>query len=320
MLPIQHELDGIGIESIHPSTIYNKERELAQDFVEEHPCSGGLDPCPLSGVSRHDILFSKWGQQYAFCPETWNLSLTSMPDAATVHAYFYTSKLAEYRASEDYQRIANRLRTPLWRSQLNWIESRIYLHMQKDRVRLADWGTKFAGWHAILSQSPAIADLTVCEPLPPVIADDDGSTFDVICLQDAFQRTITPKVLMQQIYERLQPGGLLILACRSGTGFDILSLREHSDSIFPYDHICLPSPGGMESLLTSMGFEVLETTTPGLLDMQLIRKGELPRDQLFQRYLKDTVPESDDAQIQTFLAHMRLSSHLRVVARKISRM
>ncbi len=316
MLPIQHELDGIGIESIHPRTIYNKERELAQDFVEEYPCSGGLEPCPMSRNPRHDVLFSKWGQQYAFCPDTWNLSLASMPDEQTVHAYFHESGLATYRACEDYQRIATRLRTPLWRSQLNWIESRIYLYLQKDGINLADWGTKFGGWKTILGQSPAIAKLMVSEALPPVITDDDGSPVDVICLQDAFQRAINPQDLIHRIHERLKPEGLLILSCRSGTGFDILSLREHSDSIFPYDHICLPSPRGMEALLQENGFEVLETTTPGLLDMQLIRNGELPPDQLFQRYLKETLPESEDAGIQEFLARMKLSSHLRVVARK----
>ena len=316
MLPISHDLDQIGIDSIHPKNIYNKERELARDFVEEHPCSGGLEPCPISATTRHEVLFSKWGQQYAFCPDTWNLTLAAMPDDKTIHAYFFTSELAKYRASEEYQRIATRLRTPLWRSQLNWIESRIYRYLQQDRVSFADWGTKLTGWQEVLEKSPAIAKLEICAPLPPVVASDHASSYDVICLQDAFQRATHPQHLLQKIQERLTPQGLLILSCRSGTGFDILSLREHSDSIFPYDHICLPSPKGMENLLQENGFEVLETTTPGLLDMQLIRNGELPPDQLFQRYLKESLPISEDAEIQAFLARMKLSSHMRIVARK----
>jgi hypothetical protein len=130
-----------------------------------------------------------------------------------------------------------------------------------------------------------------------------------------FQRATQPKRIIQCLKGRLNPKGLIILSCRSGAGFDILSLRENSDSIFPYDHICLPSPRGIQTLLESSGYEVLEITTPGLLDMQLIRDGKLPRDQLFQRYLKESVSVTEDAEIQAFLARMKLSSHLRVVAR-----
>lgn len=316
MLPIRQESAQIGIESLHPQAVYDKERRLAQNFVEEYPCSGGISPCPVSGRPRNEVLFSKWGQQYAFCPETWNLCLASMPDKQTVHAYFFESALAEYRKSEQYQGIATRLRTPLWQSQVEWIEELIYLYMYKDKVRFADWGTKFTGWPQVLADSTAISHLSICQPLPPVAVDDDGERFDVICLQDAFQRETEPKRLIEHLNGRLHPGGLIILSCRSGTGFDVLSLRERSDSIFPYDHICLPSPGGLESLLVSSGFKLLEMTTPGLLDMQLIRNGSLPPDQLFQRYLKESVPETEDGEIQAFLARMKLSSHLRIVARK----
>ncbi len=281
-----------------------------------HPCSGGLEPCPISNENRNHILFSKWGQQYAFSPTDWNLSLASMPDPQTLHSYFHASPLARFRATPHFQTMATGLRQPLWCRLRQWLENRIETYMPGRTVSLADWGTKFTGWAAYLAESASIHRFSVCDPLPPVKPMDKEDGYDAILLQDALQRTPHPAALLASTWKRLENGGILIITCRSGTGFDILSLRENSESIFPYDHICLPSPKGLEGLLASSGYEILECSTPGVLDMQLIREGRLPADQLFQRYLREALSPDDDDRIQAFLGSMKLSSHLRVIARK----
>lgn len=306
----------IFLDSLHPKDIYSEELRLAKEFVMGHPCSGGLDPCPISNEKRHDILFSKWGQQYAFSPTDWNLSLASTPDPQTLHSYFYASPLARFRATPHYQTMATERRQPLWCRLRQWLETRIQTYIPGKTVSLADWGTKFTGWAEYLAESASINRFSVCEPLPPVQPADQDDAYDVILLQDALQRAQNPAALLAKTRERLKNGGILIVTCRSGTGFDILSLRENSASIFPYDHICLPSPKGLESILRASGYEILESSTPGLLDMQLIREGRLPADQLFQRYLRDALSPDDDDKIQAFLGTMKLSSHLRVIARK----
>jgi len=306
-------------EQLHPDAVFDKERRLAKEFVMDYPAGSRIDPCPVSGNQREEILFSKWGQQYAICPETWTLSLAALPHSEVLYQYFHGSSLAQYRASQEYQHMASRLRQELWQSEWDWHESKIYQYLGKASVSLAEWGAKFAGMIEMLRAARNIHTLGVIEPLPPLSEQNADGSFDVICLYDAFQREILPAKLLQRIQSKLNSGGLLFIACRCGSGFDILTLREHSDSIFPFDHVCLPSPKAIEGLMIQEGFDVLELTTPGLLDMPIISKGRIPRDHYFQRFLAQTLPEEQYGEFQQFLQKFLLSSHLRVVARKKGR-
>ena len=132
------------------------------------------------------------------------------------------------------------------------------------------------------------------------------------------QRAVRPQELLERISQKLRLGGLLIVSCRAGSGFDILTLREASESIFPLDHILLPSPKGIQVLLVQAGFDVLELTTPGLLDMKYVKRAKenIPKDQYFQRYIVEHGDEFFLERMQGFLQRNNLSSHLRCVARK----
>jgi len=70
----------VHLEDIHPDRIYQKELSLAKEFVVNMNSLSKLDPCPISGFERHEVLFEKWGQRYVFCPQTWSLCLGNLPD------------------------------------------------------------------------------------------------------------------------------------------------------------------------------------------------------------------------------------------------
>ena len=74
----------------------------------------------------------------------------------------------------------------------------------------------------------------------------------------------------------------------------------------------------MSLLLKQVGFELLELSTPGLLDVQLMgRAGDrIPMHQYFQRYITSQCDEKVLERLQGFLQQNNLSSHLRVVAQK----
>jgi len=186
-----------------------------------------------------------------------------------------------------------------------------------DSYRLIDWGPKISGWVEKLNDSNFISEYIVAEPLPPVHPNGYAKEADVILLFDVIQRYTHPDVLLSSVYKALKPGGLLLLTCRSGVGFDILTLAGESESIFPLDHISLPSPQGIKILLDNSKFEILELTTPGLLDVQLVQNAgeKIPVNQRFQRYLM-TRDEHVKERFQGFLQQNNLSSHLRVVAKK----
>jgi len=306
-------------EDIHPDFIFGKERDLAMAFVVDLKLSQEIQPCLACGTPREEILFEKWGFQYAICPNTWSLSLTTLPEKQKIQNYFYLSDLSRFRASSDYQNVVSKKRKDLWERQLGWIEGRISRYLGNEKYTVIDWGGKFVGWIEFLDTASFVEQLFIQDSLPPINNETEkNDPVDIICLIDALQRETNPHNLLQRIADKLKPGGLLIASCRAGSGFDIVTLRENSESVFPLDHIFLPSPQGMQLLVEQAGFEVMELTTPGLMDMKYIQNAhdKIPIDQYFLRYIMKNGDELLLERMQGFLQRNNLSSHLRCVARR----
>lgn len=319
---IRHEFSDASTkeEDIHPSALYNREHILAERFVKNHPlpADAAIEPCPVSGLNRREILFEKWGVEYAFCPKTWSISMVAKPAEGVLNEYFHTSDLARYRATEEYQRTVSQTRKELWTNWLEWIENRLFRYLRKEAYSIIDIEPKNLGWVEMLSRANFVCDLSVSSPIPPIKESENINNADVVTLMDVLQRNFEPDTYLTKAYEKLKPGGVLLGVCRSGPGFDILTLRGESDSIFPYDHVTLPSPEGLELALQRCGFESLEVSTPGLFDADLVfkQKDRIPKDQYFQRYLAASLGERGANRLQAFLQANGLSSHLRFVARK----
>jgi hypothetical protein len=98
-------------------------------------------------------------------------------------------------------------------------------------------------------------------------------------------------------------------------------LWDQSKSISPPHHINLLSTEGLEKLVQRVGFRVEEIVTPGKLDVDIVRNMlienpalPLPR---FASYLLQRRDAETWQVFQEFLQKHRLSSHVRVVARKV---
>lgn len=317
---IRHEVfaPSVQVNDLHHNSVYQRELSLAKAFVTSLPQSLSIDPCPVSGFERHEVLFEKWGRRYALCSKTWSLCLGALPDEKTLHLYFHDSDLARYRRSSDYQETFTQMRKDLWTSQVEWVEGRVRRYMGMDTYKLVDWGPRMQGWVNNMGSALFVSDYIVADPLPPVEPCGRPENADIALLFDIIQRFKRPKELLEKVFKGMNPGGLLLLSCRSGSGFDVLTLAGESDSIFPLDHICLPSPQGMSLLLEQAGFEILELSTPGLLDVQLVNRASerIPLNQYLQRYVTSQCGDKVLERLQGFLQQNNLSSHLRVVAKK----
>ena len=306
-------------KKIHPNEIFSTEQRYAKNFVNAANFRQDIQACPFCDNKREEILFEKWGLQYALCLSDWSVGLAFLPDEDLVRQYFHDSPLAAFRASKEYQDSVTRERNYIWESLIDWIEGRIGRYIGNDQYRVVDWGSKFVGWLEALQKASFIDQFWTSEPLPPIVSGKkDDDTVDVICLIDVIQRQTDPLGLISNVHQNLEPGGILLLTCRSGPGFDILTLREHSESIFPLDHISLPSPKGLKTLLQNAGFEIMELTTPGMLDVSYVKKSieNVAQEQYFQRYFFSQADQHTLERFQGFLQQNNLSSHIRCIAKK----
>lgn len=321
---IQHEVQdaSIRIDDLHPDATYPEEQRLAEDFVR---CKApaplpGVAPCPVSGTPRHEIFFERFGRDYALCPKTWTVALASEPDPEALTRYFHTSDLARFRASDTYQANVAKRRAHLWDSQMEWVGQRLRRHLGPGRFTVLDWGPKAAGRLSLLQAADFVSDLFVVDPLPPLTPTPPTKPCEVVLLFDALQRFWHPATLLRRISDHMAPGGLLFLTLRSGSGFDVLTLGGRNTTIFPFDHVCLPSVAGLHLLADQAGFEMLELTTPGQLDVSIVeqRRDSIPLSQYFQRYVMSQGDEALQERLQAFLQRNNLSSHIQAVVRKKS--
>ena len=161
------------------------------------------------------------------------------------------------------------------------------------------------------------------ETIESSIEDIDFSTqkFDVIVNFEVIEHLFSPTEFLLQLKNVLNDGGLLILSCPNGMGFDIQLLKEKSSAI-DHEHLNYFNPHSMSLLLRDCGYRVLDVFTPGKLDAELVRKkilsGEflLKDDNFIKQMLIDHWNKLGN-NFQEFLVNQNMSSNMWAIAQKI---
>jgi len=149
---------------------------------------------------------------------------------------------------------------------------------------------------------------------------DEVGEVDVVVAFEVIEHIFEPAQFVAQCYRLLKPGGLMVLSCPNGLGFDIAVLGKLSWAI-DAEHVNLFNPASLSGLLSRSGFEVLAATTPGRLDAEFVHDAavrgdiDLAGNPFLSRVLVDEW-ERLGWPFQQFLATHELSSHLWIAAIK----
>ena len=149
---------------------------------------------------------------------------------------------------------------------------------------------------------------------------DATSLFDVVANFEVIEHLFAPVDFVGHMTCLLKPGGIMMVACPNGQGFDIETLGVVSNTV-DHEHLNYFNPQSLAALLMQCGLEILESFTPGKLDAELVRNkilaGEF--DVTKQPFLKKILVdewENYGEGFQNFLIQQGLSSNMWIVARK----
>jgi SAM-dependent methyltransferase len=160
-------------------------------------------------------------------------------------------------------------------------------------------------------------------PKDMIIYDDMSLIEEKVHVFTAFEvldRIFAPAEFIKEAHRVCRSGGLFFLTTNTISGFEYQMLGDKSPRLHPPDRINLLSIEAIHNRLTESGFEVIELSTPGRLDVEIVRNAlesnpEISTPEFF-KYIFKNRDERTWHSFQDFLQQNRLSSYIRVAARR----
>lgn len=148
----------------------------------------------------------------------------------------------------------------------------------------------------------------------------DLGMFDVIIASDILDRVADLRVFIDSLEKILAPGGVAFITCPVSSGFEVQTLWDLSPSVLPPDKLNIPSIKGLQLLFQPEKWEILELSTPGMFDVDLVRRimSENPN-RTWPRIVKSLVESADEngrLALMELLQSQRLSSFARLVIKR----
>lgn len=325
---------------IRPPELMDRQRQLVLKDIGRllSRCDEFVNvPCPACAKAGTTKLFEKFGLSYVECAECQTWYVNPRPAPAVLSWFYRESENYAYwnevifPASEDARR--EQIFAPR-------VDQLLALCCKYGVVTdsLLEVGAGFGTFCTEVKARKLFKRVVAVEPTPDLAETcrkrglevleqpieqarfNPDALFDVVASFEVIEHLFAPSDFIGHMANLLKPGGLLVLTCPNGQGFDIQTLGPASNTV-DHEHLNYFNPASLAGLLRDCGLEVLESFTPGRLDAELVRSKVLEGnyDVSGQPFLKKVLIEEWERlgdPFQHFLSQQGLSSNMWSVARK----
>ena len=293
-------------------------------------------PCPACYSTACIPTLDKFTFQYVTCLQCQTLYMSPRPSPKVMAAYYSNSENYQYWAKYIFPASEAARREKLHKPRLEQVVDYCERFSIPRRV-LVEIGAGFGTFASIAQESGLFEQVRVIEPTPEMAQacrergieviekrieniTTEIEFADVAVAFEVIEHLFEPRQFVEQCAHIVKQGGLLILSCPNGQGFDI-ALLGHISLAIDAEHVNLFNPHALSLLVESCGFEVLEVSTPGRLDAEFVQmaiaegKFDVSDNPFLKRVLVDEWARLGWP-FQQFLAENGLSSHMWLAARK----
>jgi hypothetical protein len=325
-------MSGLRGEDIRPSQLLSEFRNLSiEDAARFFDAGSLLDvDCPACSSANKIAAFEKNGFSYNRCNDCRSLFVSPRPSFEALAHYYTESRASRYRAEHFTNATQESRRYHVLRSHASWL-GRLFDGAATTEARsLADVGTNFPIIFEELKALELFDNFFSVRPNPDLAnaCRERGTTvidelIDNLGAVTAFERMecwSAPLDWLRNVWGMLSPGGMFFFTTRTSSGFDLEILGADAPYIFVPEHLNLLSVEGMRRLVERAGFEIVELSTPGQLDVELVQLAVAENPSILLPPFVETLLRNRTVEahqdFQEFLQKHRLSSHLRVAAIK----
>lgn len=283
-------------------------------------------PCPACGSGAWSLAFTKEGFRHLKCSVCETLYISSRPTFDMLMDYYRNALSIKHWNDVLFPATEEARRKKIFNHRVKNVLGACREH-DANYDCIVDVGAGFGTFCEIMMGTGQFRRVIAVEPcqelaescrshgvetLAGAIEEIDLEDFSVITAFELIEHLFCPRKFIEDCHRALTEGGLLILTTPNIKGFDLAMLGELSQNIGGPNHLQLFHPESLKLLLENCGFEVLEWSTPGKLDAEIVRRKI--NDGEFDGFPFLTFLLTDD--FQRFLVEKRLSSHMMMVARK----
>lgn len=258
------------------------------------------------------------GLDYDACPECASLFLRLGTEPEQWRALL--QRVSDYKNSPNafHASISASRNENVYRPKVEWIQHTLRIH-GLSRPRILEVMTSPGPFTSFLTESDAFQEIVpLIEMMDTTGSPNAPEVAGAAVLLESLDRVLDPAALIRAVAAKVSRGGLVFVTALVSSGFDIAALGLNNLYVYPPDRTNCFSLPGLVKLLQSCGLTPVEVSTPGVLDVEIVRAHVRQDPGLKLSGFEGQVLAADSEKreaFQTFLQENLMSSFARIVAR-----
>ncbi|AAN48827.1 class I SAM-dependent methyltransferase [Leptospira interrogans] len=285
--------------------------------------------CPACGSDQYRKHIQKNDYTYVLCEGCRSLFCNPRPSEEILEDFYKTAESSRFWSDVFFPTVAESRREKLFKPKAE----RIFEYFKKENFEPAKICDVGSGYGIFLEElrrffvkseifgiepSPEMAEISTKKGIETLNATAEDSSkwsarFDLVISSEVIEHVFSVPKFITSIFNLVKPNGYCLLTGLGYEGFDVLTLQERSNGIFPPHHLNFMSIHGFEIAFKNAGFSKVEIFTPGELDVDIVLNSGYETE--FIRVLRNRGADAI-SEFQSFLKKHKLSSHIWVFAKK----
>ena len=329
---------------IRPALLFDRYLELSRNDVSAYfgtRQNRTFRKCPACDQSSSIKEFEKNTFTFVRCADCQTLYVNPCPDPNQLAKFYCESPSQIFWANSFFPKVAAIRRKKIFIPRAKAIKALLLKHQINQRGRIIDVGAGDGTMLKEMEKTGLGDDVVAVEPTPDLAKCCEAKGFTVfngfaetaskekslvntgilVTSFEVIEHLVSPADFLMDLSIICNKEGVILITGLSGSGFDIQVLGKKSKAISPPHHLNFITRRGVTSLLERCGLQEISFTTPGKLDVDIVRNSFIENSSaVSDPFLHQLFKEDDEGVLvafQKFLSLNHKSSHMWILARKL---
>jgi 2-polyprenyl-3-methyl-5-hydroxy-6-metoxy-1,4-benzoquinol methylase len=320
-------------KEIRPKKLFKKFLNLAAQDVKKFFKSKNFKINCIACKAKGEFSFKKKDFSYCICPKCKTLYVNPRPSEQAFLNYYTKSSSIKFLANTLYKKTKEERRKKIWIPKTKIILEKLKKNNIK-KCSYIDIGGGYGTFAEEMSKRKK-DNIVVIEPSPFMAQECRKKKLQVIqkflesvekkelpnkkkvftCFE-LIEHLYNPSKFIKNMRKLMNKEDLFIFTTLSSTGVDILTLWNNSRSVNPPHHINFFNPKSIAIFLKKHGFKIVDISTPGKLDIDILENDKLFIQDRFWRAFLMFAKEKDKIKMQNLISDLNFSSHMMVTCKR----